>query len=86
MNGFKPPTWSTKRSARGARLSFCILTVVGDVLEDGELHFVETAQTLEAARRRIDTLAKLWPRQYVIYNRETGERVFITPKPVPRVS
>src|SRR5438034_4785135 len=58
MNGFKPPTWSTKRSARGARLPFCILTVVGDVLDDGELHFVETAQTFEAARRRIDALAR----------------------------
>ena len=81
MNGFKPPTWSTKRSARGARLPFCILTVVGDVLDDGELHFIETAQTLEAARRRINALAKVWPHQYVIYNRETGERVFITPKP-----
>ena len=81
MNGFKPPTWSTKRSTRGARPPFCILAVVGDVLDDGELHFVETAQTFEAARRRIDALAKVWPRQYVIYNRETGERVFITPKP-----
>lgn len=81
MNGFRPPTGSTKRSARGARLPFCILTVVGDVLDDGELHFVGTAQNFEAARRRIDALAKVWPRQYVIYNRETGERVFITPKP-----
>lgn len=64
MNGFKPPTCSTKRSARGAHLSFCILTVVGDVLDDGELRFVETAQTFEAARRRIDALARVWPRQY----------------------
>ena len=78
MNGFKPPTWSTKRRAR---LPFCILTVVGDVLDDGELHFVETAQNFEAARRRVDALAEVWPRQYVIYNRETGERIFITPKP-----
>jgi hypothetical protein len=81
MNGFKPPTWSTKRRVRGAHLPFCILTVVGDVLDDGELHFVETAESFEAARQRIDALARVWPRQYVIYNRETGERVFITPKP-----
>jgi hypothetical protein len=75
MNGFTPPTWSTKRSAPRARLPFFILTVVGNVLDDGELHFVGTAQTFEAARRRVEALAMVWPRQYVIYNRETGERV-----------
>jgi hypothetical protein len=31
------------------RPRFCILKVLGDVLDDGELHFVEGAQTLEAA-------------------------------------
>ena len=63
---------------RRARPRFCILDVLGDVLDNGELHFAERAQTLEAARRRIETLAEVRPGQYVIYNAETGERVFIT--------
>jgi hypothetical protein len=57
------------------RLPFCILTVRGDVLADGELHFVEATRTLGAAQRRVDALAKSWPAQYVIYNAETGERL-----------
>lgn len=56
------------------RYSFCILTVLGDLLDDGELRFVETVQTLEIARQHIATLAELKPGQYVIYNVETGER------------
>ena len=35
------------------RQPFCILSVLGDVLEDGELHLVGATQTLAAARRRI---------------------------------
>jgi hypothetical protein len=68
------------------RLRFCILNVLGDVLDDGELYFVETAKTLKAARRRIEALAKVWPGQYVIYNEQTGERVSITPETKPRTS
>jgi hypothetical protein len=60
---------------RRVRPRFCILKVLGDVLDDGELHLVERAQTLEAARRRIEALADVRPGQYVIYNGETGERV-----------
>lgn len=60
------------------RLPFCILNVHGDVLDDGELHFVEAAKTLEAARRRIQALAEIRPGQYVIYNGQTGDRVSIT--------
>jgi len=60
------------------RLPFCILSVLGDVLDYGELHFVEGAQTLEAARQRIEVIAKLWPGHYVIYNEQTGERVWMT--------
>jgi hypothetical protein len=56
------------------RHPFCILSVLGDVLDDGELQFVEAAQTLQAARRRIKALAELWPHEYVIYNEQTGER------------
>ena len=53
---------------------FCILNVLGDVLDDGELHFVETAKTLKAARRRIKALGRSRPGEYVIYNQHTGER------------
>jgi hypothetical protein len=60
------------------RLPFCILNVRGDMLDDGELRLVDAARTLEAARRRIKTLAEKWPGQYVIYNEQTGERVSIT--------
>jgi hypothetical protein len=60
------------------RCTFCILTVLGDLLDSGELQFVEAVQTLEDARQRIEALAALLPVQYVIYNKETGERVSIT--------
>lgn len=60
------------------RAQYCVLTVLGDLLDGGELHFVEAAQTLEAARQRIEALAELKPGQYVIYNEETGQRVSIT--------
>ena len=62
---------------RRVRLPFCVLKVLGDVLDDGELHFIERARTFEAARRRIEALAEVRPGQYVIYNGETGERVSI---------
>ena len=57
--------------------SFCILNVVGDLLADGELQFLETAKSLEAARRRITVLGLSRPGEYVIYNQVTGERVSI---------
>ena len=57
------------------RSHYCVLTVLGDLLDGGELHFVEAVQTLEAARQRIEALAKLKPGQYIIYNKETGQRV-----------
>jgi hypothetical protein len=60
------------------RCSFCILTVLGDLLDGGELQFVEAVQTLEAARQRIAALAELRPGQYIIYNEETGERLPVT--------
>ncbi len=69
------------------RRPFCILNALGDMLDGGELHFVEAAQSLEAARRRIKALAKLRPGQYVIYDGQTGERVSIIagakPRPLP---
>ena len=57
------------------RRPYCILNVLGDVLDDGELHFVAAARTLEAARRRIRSLGKSCPGEYVIYNPQTGERL-----------
>ena len=60
------------------RCSFCILIVLGDLLDGGELLFLEAVQTPEAARQRIEALAALMPGQYVIYNEETGERLSIT--------
>ena len=50
------------------RQPFCILNVVGDVLDGGELSFVEAAQTLDAAKARVRSLADLWPGDYVIYD------------------
>ena len=63
------------------RLPFCILNVLGDVLDDGELSFVEAAQSLDAAKARVQSLAELWPGEYVIYDETTGERVLL---PQPR--
>jgi hypothetical protein len=60
------------------RLTFCILNVLGDVLDDGELDFIEAAQSLDAAKERVQALAELWPGEYVIYDEATGERVLIT--------
>lgn len=60
------------------RSHYCVLTLLGDLLDGGELHFVEAVQTLEAARQRIEALAELEPGQYIIYNKETGERVSVT--------
>jgi len=60
------------------RLPFCILNVLGDVLDDGELYFLEAAQSLDAAKARVQSLAEMCPGQYVIYDEETGERVAIT--------
>lgn len=60
------------------RSQYCVLTVLGDLLDGGELHFVEAVQTLEDARQRIEGLGESKPGQYIIYNKETGERVSIT--------
>ena len=57
------------------RHPFCILNVLGDVLDNGELRLVGSAKTLEAARRRIRALRQSHPGEFVIYNQQTGERV-----------
>jgi hypothetical protein len=66
------------------RLPFCILNVLGDVLDGGELHFVEAAQTLGAARRRIKTLAESRPGEYIIYDGQSGEMVPVIAEAKPR--
>jgi len=48
------------------------------VQEDGELHFVVAVQTLDDAKARVRELGETWPGEYVIYNEETGERVFVS--------
>lgn len=59
------------------RKPFCILKSRGDMLDDGELRFVEAARTLDDAKARVRSLSKLLPGEYVIYDEETGERVSI---------
>ena len=59
------------------RRCFCILMVLGDLLDDGELLFVDAVQTSEDAKQRIEALAALLPGQYVIYNEETGQRISV---------
>jgi hypothetical protein len=54
------------------RRPFCILNVLGDMLDDGELRFVGAARTLDAAKARVRSLSKLSPGEYVIYNVATG--------------
>ena len=63
------------------RLPFCILNVLGDMLDEGELRFVEAAQSLDAAKACVQELAGLWPGEYVIYDAATGDRVSVSLKP-----
>lgn len=59
---------------RPVRFPFCVLIELGDLLDGGELRFVEAVETLEAARQRIQALTEFTLGQYVVYNAETGER------------
>lgn len=59
------------------RSPFCILSVRGDLLDDGEVRFIEAVQTLEIAKQRIEALAESGLGEFVIYNEETGERFFV---------
>jgi len=55
------------------RQVFCILKVLGDVLDGGELHLIETAQNLEVAKARVQVLMEFRPGEYVIYDGATGK-------------
>jgi hypothetical protein len=46
------------------RQPYCILNVAGDVLDDGELYFVEAAESLDAAKARVQSLAEMCPGEY----------------------
>jgi hypothetical protein len=54
------------------------------VQSDGDLHFVEAAQSFDDATVRVRELGKLWPGEYVIDNEETGERVFVSTRDVTK--
>jgi hypothetical protein len=45
------------------------------VLADGALQFVQSVPTLEDAKARVQELSKHWPGDYLIENKETGERL-----------
>lgn len=73
------------------RQPFCILIVLGDLLDHGELRLIGTASTLADARIRIDELSRRLPGEYVIYDRDTGERLPVsirvaTGTPIPSAS
>jgi hypothetical protein len=55
------------------RQAFCILKVLGDVLDDGELHLIETAPNIEVAKARVQVLAEFRAGEYVIYDEATGK-------------
>jgi hypothetical protein len=48
------------------------------VQSDGDLHFIEAAQTFDEAKIRVRELGKLWRGKYVIENEETGERMVVS--------
>jgi len=60
------------------RQPFCILVLVGDLLDGGELTLVGTAHSLDDAKLRIAELAEIRPGEYIIYDADTGDRVHVT--------
>ena len=55
------------------RLPFCIFKL----RSDRSVHLVEAVQTLDDARARVQELGELWPGEYVIQNKATGEQISI---------
>lgn len=60
------------------RQPFCILVLDGDLLDGGELTLIGTAHSLHDAKVRIAELAEICPGQYIIYDGDTGDRVYVT--------
>jgi len=54
-------------------LPFCILKLRGE----GSPRFVEAAQTLDAAKKRVTALAELWPGEYVIFHKRPRRGVIL---------
>jgi hypothetical protein len=44
---------------------------------DGNAHWVEAAQDLEAAKVRVSSLAQVFPGEYAIVDNATGEKLLI---------
>ena len=47
------------------------------VEKDGNLRWIETADTLESAKARIAALGAKSPGEYVIYSQKTGNRTVV---------
>jgi len=47
------------------------------VEKDGKLRWLETAETVEAAKARIAVLAAKAPGEYVIYSQKTGHKTVV---------
>jgi hypothetical protein len=48
------------------------------VQDDGKLHFIRVAKTLDDGKACVRELGDVWHGEYVIHNEETGERVFVS--------
>jgi hypothetical protein len=53
--------------------------------DDSSFHFVEAAETFEAAKDRAITFSKLWPREYIIFNEMTGLKFFFDPRTINQI-
>jgi len=54
-------------------LPFCIIKLRGE----GSPRFVEAAQTLDAAKKRVTALAESWPGEYVIFHKRPRRGVIL---------
>jgi hypothetical protein len=46
--------------------------------KDGSLHWLQTAESLQAAQLRIEVLGLSAPGQYVVFSQKTGHKTVIT--------
>ena len=54
-------------------LPFCILKLRGE----GSPRFVEAAQTLDGAKKRVTAMAESWPGEYVIFHKRLRRSVIL---------